>query len=170
MLRFNPWCTNFVALHTHLGKWVILIVCYFSQSIQPKLAGRLLSQNPPSLHALIWGTEVGALNCESHLRNYLRPIGGDLRVAIVAEGSVHGPGMDGVRRDAATLEPSAQLPDKHYDGELWKVKVCSLWASTQRQPSANEVSGWRNCIEVNLWVSISSDTTDVATILPMYVI
>ena len=117
---------------------MILIVCYFSQSIQPKLAGRLLSQNPPSLHALIWGTEVGALNCESHLRNYLRPIGGDLRVAIVAEGSVHGPGMDGVRRDAATLEPSAQLPDEHYDGELWKVKVRTFFMSLNSKTAISQ--------------------------------
>ena len=42
-----------------------------------------------------------------------------MRVAAGAEGSVHGAGMDGVRRDAATLEPAAQLPHEHDDGELW---------------------------------------------------
>ena len=48
----------------------------------------------------------------------LAKIGGDLGVATAAEGSVHGAGMDGVRRDAAALEPSAQLPHEHDDGEL----------------------------------------------------
>ena len=42
-----------------------------------------------------------------------------MRVAAGAEGSVDGAGMDGVRRYAATLEPSAQLPHEHDDGELW---------------------------------------------------
>ena len=70
------------------------------------------------MHSLIWCTEVGALNGKSRLRNYFWPIGGDLGVATGAEGSVHGAGMDGVRRDAAALEPSAQLPHEHNDGEL----------------------------------------------------
>ena len=42
-----------------------------------------------------------------------------MRVAAGAEGSVDGAGMDGVRRDATTLEPAAQLPHEHDDGELW---------------------------------------------------
>ena len=70
----------------------------------------------------------------------LAKIGGDLGVATAAEGSVHGAGMDGVRRDAAALEPSAQLP--HDGGELggWREWGFYVTEAYSKEASLGQVN------------------------------
>ena len=67
---------------------------------------------------LLRGFEDASLKLPSSPDQDLGPVAGDLRVAVTGEWSEDGPGMNRVRRDAAALQPLAQLPHEHDDGEL----------------------------------------------------